>query len=620
MKKFLKLLMVIAVLAALLAVVAACGSDDEDAATPDEVATPAPPPETPPPGEDGDVEVDAGDERLTRNNLDENLRFNDPVTIRPMLWDRSSDRVPEFAEGYWAQWVSSNILEDHNIVLDWVQVPRWDQEPFLSTLLGAGDAPDVSFTFGFGMVETFAQMDGIMDLAPLLREYNDWLPNMYGLVGSNVYWNLNPDTGELFAIANRMVADGRVNTFVREDWLNTLNIAPPTNLQEFEDMLIAFRDNADTLLGADANRMIPFRLTDDVGWTADPLISSFIPDNITERDFFVHGFDDRRFMMPGMQDGLRVLNRWFHEDLLWNDFPLYSAGDDIIDDQIILGFVGAFSHNWDYPFRQDPGVIVRMQEETGNPDANFIVVNPFPNDAGNIVHYMPGSTDRTIFFPATNNEPVASLLYLDWMSRLSTRSMLAFGYEGVHHVRHANGAFELLPAEVHTFELDADGEPVLDEDGDPIILETHFNWPDHQHIPSLRNFDISLMINGVELGDPALNAATVALGYPGIDSARIADARNAGLDHARIARRVQLRPIAAQEGMSDPLSNERDRIFAVLITATTPENFDSAWTTMFQGYLNMGGQAILNEREQAWIEQFGDVDFQNGPDWFETTH
>jgi len=614
MRKFLKLLMAFTVVLAMFALVTACGSDDEPDAPPaEDVATPAPPPETPPPGEEADVDVDAGDERLARHNLDENLRFNDTVTIRPMLWDRSNDRVPEFHEGYWARWVQSAILEDHNINIEWVNVPRWDQDTFLPMLVGAGDGPDVSFTFGFGIVETFANMDGILDLAPLLREYNDWLPNMYGLLGQNVYWNLNPDTGALYGISNILVSDGRINTFVREDWLDTLGIAPPTTLEEFESMLEAFRDNAEALLGADANRMIPFRMTEDVGWTADPLISSFIPNNITEREFFRYGFDDRRFMMPYTKEGIRVLNRWFNNDLLWRDF---AVSDDYADDQIILGFVGAFSHNWDYPFRADPGIITRMQEEVG-PQANFIVVNPFPNDAGQIVHYMPGGTDRVIFFPATNQEPVASLLYLDWMSRNSTRTMLAFGHEGVHHVRHPNGAFEILPASWNDYELDDDGEPVLDDEGDPIILYTHFNWPDDQHIPSLRNFDISLMINGVELGDPVLNAATVALGYPGIAADRIAAARNAGLDHARIARQVTVRPIDAQEGMAVPLNEERNRILAVTIGATSEADFDATWDAMFQGYLMMGGQAIIDERDQAWVERFGDVDYQDGPDWFE---
>jgi len=623
MRKFLKLLMVVVMLLAMVAVFAACNrnGDDED----DTVAAEATP--TPEPvqveeielDEEIDVVVDEGDPRLALHGLDENLRFIEPVTISAMLWDRASDRVPDFTEGYWAQWVADQILVDHNIIIDWVRVPRWEYTTYTPMLIGAGDGPDVAFTFGFGVVETFAEMDGIIDLAPYLARYADWLPHMYSLLGSNVYWNLDPNTGELFAIANRMVADGRTNTFVREDWLDTLGIDPPTTLQEFEDMLLAFRDNADTLLGANAHRMIPFRLTDDVGWTGGPLLESFIPDDITEQDYYVYGFDDRRFMMPGVQDGIRVLNRWFNEGLIWRDFPFHSAGEAIIDDNIILGFVGAFSHNWDYPFRVDPGIITRMQEEVG-PQANFIVVNPFPNNAGNIVHWMPGSTDRTIFFPSTNENVVASLLYLDWMSRLSTRTQLAFGYEDVHHVRHPNGAFEILPASWNVYEEDADGNRVYEynDDGNlvPVVLETHFNWPDHQHIPSLRNFDISLMINGVELGDPVLNAATVALGYPGISPERIAFARNAGLDHARVARQVQMRPIASQEGMSDPLATERNRIFAITIASTSVEDFDQVWTSMFNNYLAMGGQDIINERRAAWIEQFGDVPYQDGPDWF----
>jgi putative aldouronate transport system substrate-binding protein len=35
-------------------------------------------------------------------------------------------------------------------------------------------------------------------------------------------------------------------------WLEKLNMAAPTTLEECEAMLVAFKDNADLLLGADA--------------------------------------------------------------------------------------------------------------------------------------------------------------------------------------------------------------------------------------------------------------------------------------------------------------------------------------------------------------------------------
>ncbi|MCL2202987.1 MAG: hypothetical protein FWB88_03495 [Defluviitaleaceae bacterium] len=585
MKRILKLLLVLAAVATLMTF-ASCAREEPPPPPPPPAVTPAPPPAPP---ADGPVEVAPGDPRLARHGLDENLRFIEPVTIRAQVWCRSNDRVPVYAEGYWARWVQARMLEEHNVIVEFENTPRWPDHDHIVMLLGAGDAPDVSFGFHMGPFNAFRDMGGITDLAPYLAQYRDWLPNLYGAIGETlVYWNMDPDTGALYSIQARMVTDGRLNTFVREDWLHTLGIAPPTNMAQFEAMLVAFRDNAELLLGASADQMIPFRLSSDVGWTGDPIITSFIPDNISEREWFRYGFDDRRFMMPGIKEGVRILNRWYSDGLIWRDFPLYDLGDPFENDIIAMGIVGAFVGNWDFPFRANPGIITTMQEEVG-PEANFIAVAPFHNQAGNIVMHMPPGTDRAIFFPSTNENVVASLLYLDFLGRVDTRTTLAFGYEGIHHVRLANGAFQALPAD---------------------------DVPDDMHIVSLRNFDLALLVNGVDLGDDEISALTVGLGYPGIEAERVAHARALGLDHARVFRRVQFPPISAEEGMATPLADLRNQIFAVTIAATSPEDFDATWDRMFEDYMAIGGRAIINERDRVWVEMYGNIYNRPGiEDW-----
>ncbi|MCL1988489.1 MAG: hypothetical protein FWG64_11060 [Firmicutes bacterium] len=563
----------------MLGLVAACATDDTTAPAPAQGGAAT-----------GDTAAAGGDTAAAvetvsgRDRLDANRRFTEPAHISVALWDRSHERIPNFAESYWAEWVQAQILEDHNIVVEWVPVPRWDEPEFQSTLLTAGMAPDIGYTFNNGMVTTFAGMGGMINLYPLLQEYGDLLPNMYSLLGDNIYWNFDPTTDELWSITGRLMQDGRVLTFIREDWLNTLGIAPPTNFDQFETALRAFRDNADVLLGDNAANMIPFRLDHDTGWSLQTLIESFIPSNISEREWFVNGFDDRRFHhRDAVFEATRIVNGWFDEGLIWRDFVLHPPGDPMGDDQVRLGNVGSFVVNWDLPFRAADALITEMRTNVG-PEANFIPINPFLNDQGNVQMFFPNPTDRFIFFPTTNADPLASLIYLDWISRLDVIEHLAFGIEGVHRLTHDNGAIEVL------------GE-----------TETH-SWPDNQFIPSLRNFDIAITINGVNLGDPYLDAATLALGYPGIEASAIMEARAAGLDNAVWFRQVQTRVIDSQEGMSTPLNSQRDVIFHTVIANTSPADFEVTFNAMFQNYLAMGAQAILDERDQAWVEEFGDVD------------
>ena len=585
---------------AFTAFLAACGTGAEDTTPAEQLPPPAVTNPVEPPAEGGgDANVEAGDARLAQHGLDENLRFIEPVRVSVALWDRSHERIPEFAESYWAQWVSQRILEDHNIIVDWEPVSRWEEDSIQSTWLAAQVAPDIGYTFQNPMVTSFAEMGGIHNLYPLLQTYRDWLPNLYDLLGENVYWNLDPTTGELWSLTGRLIQDGRTLTFIREDWLNTLNLPIPTSLEEFEATLEAFRDNQDLLMPNRTRSLIPFQLMHDVGWSGSLIFESFIPSDITEREWFVHGFDDRRFHFEdAAREGSRVLNRWFNNDLLWNDFIHHEPGDAAGDDLVRLGYVGSFIHNWDMPFRSADAFISTMRENVG-PEANFIPIAPFTNDQGEVRMFFPNPTDRFIFLPTTNQNPVASLIYLDWISRANVREFLQFGVEGVHRQTLDNGAILTLG------EVTQDQVEDAAEEG--IELEVHM-WPDHQFIPSLRNFDITLTVNGIDLGDPALTAATLSLGYPGIAPEAIMEARAMGLDNAYWFRQVMTRTIASEEGMSGPLSIGRDILFHNIIADTPVAQFDQVWAQLYQNYLNLGASEIIAEREQAWIEQFGDVD------------
>jgi len=590
MKKVLTLFLLIAALVAVMAFATACGSDDDDVAT-----TPAPQQDDQPAAQDDtnddqddpveEVTPDADAELRARHGLDENLRFEETVHLSTVVWDRGNERMPDMDDNGWTAWMQAELLEAHNIALSFQVVPRWDQQTVISTLIGAGSAPDVSFHFnGLAMTTTFAEMGALIDLTPYLETYGHWLPHMHDWLGPLVYYNRNPETGRNFAISSRRTEIMRQNTFIREDWLNELGIAPPTTLQEFEDALIAFRDNAELLLGEDADMMVPMMLDGDVGWAIGALIESFIPDNISERDWFVYGFCNRHVTRPSTKEAVRIANRWFNEGLMFQEFAYGEAGT-LMGDMIRLGVVGAQIANWDMPFRAGADQqIVTMREHRG-PDANFIPITPFPNDAGNRVMFAFAESDRQIVLPDTNSNPVASLIYLDWLSRQEVRDFMAFGHEGIHHTVEANGAKRIHP-------------------GDEL--------PDDMLFASVHNFDMMPIANGFAFPDPQRTIYTLALAYAGIDSQAIMDAREMALGAARVWRTVVTRPIEAQEGMTAPLEDARDILFHNSVSAPV-DQFDAVWDSFINQYMQLGGAAIIAEREEAWIETFGDVDFM--PAW-----
>lgn len=114
------------------------------------------------------------------------------------------------------------MLRDHNVVVEFVPVPRWTEVEVLNNLLAAGDAPDICVTYDYPTIQTYANMGGVLDMAPYLEKYKDLIPDLWDWLGEqNLYWNQDPITGTVWAIEARLAHNTRINTFVREDWLRS---------------------------------------------------------------------------------------------------------------------------------------------------------------------------------------------------------------------------------------------------------------------------------------------------------------------------------------------------------------------------------------------------------------
>jgi len=566
---FRKSMSIMTIIIAIALVISGCTSDK-----PAPSSSPAPKDSTTPAASNNSE--GGGDARLEALGLDSNMKFKETRKITVEIYDRGNDGGTTPEDNFYTQYIKDGMLRDHNVEVTFVPVPRWTETEVINNYLAANQAPDISLTYSYPTIQTYANMGGVLDLAPLLEENKDLLPDMWEyLTDTNIYWDQDPNTGTLWALEAKLNIMNRINTFVREDWLKKLNLEAPTTLQEFEDMLVAFKDNASTLLGADADKMIPFSTSFDIGWRADHLTGSFVPNDITDKDVFINGFDDRRFLFPNYKEGIRTLNKWYNEGLIWKDFPLYPAGDTTEDNLMKMGYVGAFMHNWDYPYRNgDDSIHASLQRLVG-PDAAYIAIESFPNDAGVYKKFLSGPVDRKIFFPATNKEPLASLLYVNWISKLENRVFLQFGEEGVTHEKLPDGSLKTIAVT---------GEKIMN---------------------SPANIDYTITSNGLDLGDPELTVKSIANGYAGVDSRLIEVAHKITTNQGRIGQNVNVGEIKAEDGQGQALKEKRDTILNKAVVAPA-DKFDEVYDSGMDDYLKSGGQAIIDERKAKWEAQLGD--------------
>ena len=567
---------------AMVVSMAACGSSGSSSGTAPEPAPAAEPAAAPAATETKEEAAPAAAEEAAPAAEEEapaselvDGKFADTRSITVEIYDRGNDGGSDPENNMYTEFIKKGMLEEHNVEVTFKKVPRWTETDDINNLLAAGEAPDICVTYSYPTILTYAEMGGVIDLNPLLEQYKSELPNLWAWLGDqNIYWDKDPKTGTVWAVEGRRAEQQRIVTFVRQDWLDKLGLSAPTTTQEFEDMLIAFKDNAETLLGKDASKLVPFSISKDIGWRAANIITAQMDPAITDKDYYINGFDDRMLTEPQTKEAIRLLNKWYNAGLMWKDFAL-QQDDTVEDDMIKAGYVGSFQHNWDMPFRNgEDGYNANLARNVGE-DAKFVAIDPFTNSEGKHAKwlYSPAG-DRKSFFPTTNDEPLASLLYLDYISRPDVIKYLQAGDEGVTHEVLDSGAIQIIAAT-----------------GDAIQN-------------SGKNIDYTITCNGTWFGDPDLAALSLAYGYAGVDPELVSQADKLARTDGLTPKNVNVGTIEAEAGVGDTLSQKRNEVYDNAVVASEAD-FDSVWDSYIADYLSSGGQAIMDERAEKWDEYFG---------------
>ncbi|GHV34362.1 hypothetical protein FACS18949_10280 [Clostridia bacterium] len=594
-----KILALLTACVLLLGVLAACGGGDSGSPSPSTSPStggsvspseqPTPPPET--------GELDAA--FLEANGLEydvenDTYKFTTTRKITVEVFDRgTADGKTPSDNNAWTDWIKAGVLRDHNIEVTFVPVDRFSENDRINDLLAGGEAPDVSYTYNNGAVQTYADMGGILDLSAYVNDNTPLTRALWNYLDTPYLWSTkDPDTGTIWWIEGVRNEPAKTNTFIRQDWLDKLGLKAPTTQAEFHDVLVKFKENAETLLGADANMIVPFSVNADVAWSADALGYSFVPSNLSDKDAYINGFDDRHVLYPDAEGNvggawkkaIGVLNEWYNEGLLWKDFALYKAGDTNSPEDSYLknGYVGAFIQSWDYPYRDGETGITGMLHTQVSPDANFVAIETFPNDAGAYrKDLLSTPTDRKIYFPATNKEPLASIIYVNWITRLENIAYLQMGDEGRTHKKNADGSISLLTAD--------------DPGYDPLWIQNAAN-----------NIDYTMTNNGINYNDLTLTGLSLANSKAPADPQIVAAAYTTALHDAKPATQVNVGQIVSESGMSSALSDKRNVFLANAIIAA-PGQWEAVYDNGLKDYLQSGGQDIINERASKWTQYYGDA-------------
>jgi len=488
-----------------------------------------------------------------------------PVTgkLNVEVFDRGSDggRTPA-NNNAWTNWIKEKVKKDLNIDINFIPVGRWSENTDIVNLMASGSAPDLCYTYNLDMINEFRDKGGVLDLSPYIDSY---LPDFKALLGKDpsfpgkqlVYRDQDPKTKKIYSVTSYRTAIAQRNVFIRKDWLDALKMPVPKNMGEFYQALKAFRDKDPGNVGK--TRVVPLGVNNDVRWGLSDFIHNFIDPKVSDRDRWINSIADRLITMPGYKRGVQEMNKWYSEGLIYKDFPLMTTADAFYN-QIKSGVVGAFCQNWDFIYRTDMNILVDLRKNV--PNADYIPINITANKE---VMDKPG---LRIFIPQFSKNQDSALKYLNWLAKPENYKFLQIGTEGVNH-KMVNG-----------------------------IPQTIATAPKHQwFMNSPNNIDITMPMNGVELGSDTLNAKVLGLSYGTFSPDVISNAYVVATTNARGPAVWQVTTKVNQ--YSGDLREKADDLIALSIKSSS-SNFNKVWDDGIKDWMNAGGREVLAERTSLY--------------------
>lgn len=227
--------------------------------------------------------------------------------------------------------------ENTGAKIEFLHPPTGQIKEQFSLILADGNLPDLmeyNWTVDYPGGPEKAIKDGI--ILPLNDIFAQYCPNITKYLEENpdIDRMIKTDDGHYYVFPFIRGDERLMNTIglmVRQDWLDELNMEVPTTIDEWHDVLTAFKEKK----GAAAP--YTFEYTNNQYLTADPFANAFE----TSRTFYLGSDGKVHFgaTEPGYKDFLTTMNQWYSEGLI--DPDLATLKNDQVSAKITNGVAGA---------------------------------------------------------------------------------------------------------------------------------------------------------------------------------------------------------------------------------------------------------------------------------------
>lgn len=377
-----------------------------------------PPQETPTSGEDN------------KNTEDPYDGLPRKVTISTFDRGQVSSDEGTYEDNRWVKW----IREQSGIDVSIIPVPRNQAQDTLNVLFASSQAPDLVWEYDRSYIGKLVSQGVIQPIGEYIEQYS---------TSYKKYLQDNPDLlpymtfeGEIYAVTTKRPITSVANhgIWIRQDWLDELNLDKPTTVEELIGVAQAFKERYPDS-------------TPIVGHTATDIYAALY----AAMNFMWYVEDGKmRYgaTLDRFADYIDLEKQLYELGLVDREY-LTDSNNQRSNQLWTTGKAGILLGNWNDSYNLQKDLLTNL------PDANPVPMETVATSYGKFGAYQEASPNIFVAFNKEMKNPKAAMEYLDWI--FDNWFTLAKGEEGVHYTM-VDGVAKRLDSDKFIKEVQYAGE------------------------------------------------------------------------------------------------------------------------------------------------------------------
>lgn len=530
----------------------------------------------------------------------EDYIYPEQIEIKIPVYNRAQADLPDVTNNYWTKYVQREFGDKHNIKVTYISISRGSAvTQFNQRLAGkVANMPDIIFDYDYPMAVNFAKMGVYRELTNELVEYfaPDYYKHTESLNGdpddsnSKDYTKLNGK--KIFLLGTRPQAYNFV-TLVRKDWIDKakkaglIDFDEPANEEDYEKMYLAFKE-----LKPGGSKTVPQNASlGGTNYGSYRYREYPLPE---EENALYSDISVAPLTWKPAHDALKRENELYHKGIMSQDWYLDSDGKTA-QERFIAGQAGTFGCY----LTKSPDYIAQLKENV--PDAEVTIFRtytdplfhdpetgeeiPVPNRS----YYPYGLISGINQYCA---HPEAVLMYYEWMyDNLITMQNgiegVTYNMEEVEGVEYLKGVKAEIPVAVSGYS----GEERLNYNSNKdmwcIVIEGTYAQGNEN-------------VTEEQAGVLAQEKMYAPSGYEWMIERMYENwLKTRDYDYTDYAFASSLDSMSQYSGI---LKEYWLKARTELVTCD-PDQFESKYEKFCSEYLNLGYQAVLDEKKQLYEQE-----------------